>query len=270
MRRQLRFRIVHGVNFLWRQVRRTERGAQRISHDDGLPAQIGHGEVVRLREVETRKVRREQDVGPDGADHPGDFFAQSQIGYQGTIRESQEMNLVNAQNRGGGVLFKNDFVIFDEAHQLPEVATLFFGDTVSTAQILDLARDARSEGLTNARDCLDLQSGSKALEKVAKDLRLAVGIDAGRFSCGQLLEKPEFAPALKVLEEEVAKFAAILETQAERAEGLEKCWQRALELVQRLGHWQESLSSTSLIIAGISCIFSILAARSLRSPAISS
>ena len=130
-------------------------------------------------------------------------------------------------------------VIFDEAHQLPEVATLFFGDTVSTAQILDLARDARSEGLTNARDCLDLQSGSKALEKVAKDLRLAVGIDAGRFSYGQLLEKPEFAPALKLLEDEVAKFAAILETQAERAEGLEKCWQRALELVQRLGHWQK-------------------------------
>ncbi len=130
-------------------------------------------------------------------------------------------------------------VIFDEAHQLPEVATLFFGDTVSTAQILDLARDARSEGLTNARDCLDLQTGSKALEKVAKDLRLAVGIDAGRFSYGQLLEKPEFAPALKVLEEEVAKFAAILETQAERAEGLEKCWQRALELVQRLGQWQK-------------------------------
>ena len=130
-------------------------------------------------------------------------------------------------------------VIFDEAHQLPEVATLFFGDTVSTAQILDLARDARSEGLTNARDCLDLQTGSKALEKVAKDLRLAVGIDAGRFSYGQLLEKPEFAPALKLLEDEVAKFAAILETQAERAEGLEKCWQRALELVQRLGQWRK-------------------------------
>jgi ATP-dependent DNA helicase DinG len=130
-------------------------------------------------------------------------------------------------------------VIFDEAHQLPEVATLFFGDTVSTAQILDLARDARSEGLTNARDCLDLQTGSKALEKVAKDLRLAVGIDAGRFSYGQLLEKPEFAPELKLLEEEVAKFAAILETQAERTEGLEKCWQRALELEQRLGQWQK-------------------------------
>ena len=73
-------------------------------------------------------------------------------------------------------------VIFDEAHQLPEVATLFFGDTVSTAQVLDLTRDARAEGMTNARDCLDLQSASRELEKVAKDLRLAVGLDAGRFS----------------------------------------------------------------------------------------
>lgn len=131
-------------------------------------------------------------------------------------------------------------VIFDEAHQLPEVATLFFGDTVSTAQVLDLIRDARAEGMTNARDCLDLQSASRELEKVAKDLRLTVGLDAGRFSYGQLTEKPEFAPALKVLEAEMAKFAAILETQAERAEGLEKCWQRAVELMQRLGEWQKT------------------------------
>lgn len=130
-------------------------------------------------------------------------------------------------------------VIFDEAHQLPEVATLFFGDTVSTAQVLDLARDARTEGMLNARDCLDLQSASREMEKVAKDLRLTVGLDAGRFSYGQLEEKPEFSPALKVLEAEMEKFAAILETQAERAEGLEKCWQRALELVQRLGEWQK-------------------------------
>ncbi|WP_412480005.1 ATP-dependent DNA helicase [Azonexus sp. IMCC34839] len=134
-------------------------------------------------------------------------------------------------------------VIFDEAHQLPEVATLFFGDSVSTAQVLDLARDTRSEGLASARDCLDLQTASRALEKAARDLRLAVGVDAGRFSHPQLLEKPEFLPAVAALEEEVAKFAAILETQAQRAEGLEKCWQRALEMQQRLAQWQNPVDA---------------------------
>ncbi|MDD2665268.1 MAG: ATP-dependent DNA helicase [Dechloromonas sp.] len=159
-------------------------------------------------------------------------------------------------------------VIFDEAHQLPEVATLFFGDSVSTAQFLDLARDARAEGLANARDCLDLPVLSKAMEKAARDLRLAVGLDAGRFAYGQLLEKPEFAPALTLLEEETAKFAALLETQAARAEGLEKCWQRATELQQQLAQWQNpvnpgyvrwaeaythslQLNSTPLDVAGI-------------------
>ncbi|HEV2429968.1 MAG TPA: ATP-dependent DNA helicase, partial [Burkholderiales bacterium] len=36
-------------------------------------------------------------------------------------------------------------VVFDEAHQLPETARLFFGETVSSAQLLELARDARVE-----------------------------------------------------------------------------------------------------------------------------
>ncbi|WP_310492448.1 ATP-dependent DNA helicase [Dechloromonas sp.] len=129
-------------------------------------------------------------------------------------------------------------VIFDEAHQLPEVATLFFGDSISTAQVLDLARDVRSEALTNARDCLALPETSKKVEKAAKDLRLAVGVDSGRFSYGQLEEKPDFEIALKALEAEMVAFAALLETQAERAEGLEKCWQRATELVQHLAQWQ--------------------------------
>ena len=31
-------------------------------------------------------------------------------------------------------------VIFDEAHQLPEVAGLFFGEAIGTGQLLDLAR----------------------------------------------------------------------------------------------------------------------------------
>jgi ATP-dependent DNA helicase DinG len=129
-------------------------------------------------------------------------------------------------------------VIFDEAHQLPEVATLFFGDSVSTAQVLDLARDARTEGLAAARDCLDLQAATRTLERVAKDLRLAAGLEGGRFGCGQLLEKPEFPGALHALEAELGAFAAILETQAQRAEGLEKCWQRALELQQLITRWQ--------------------------------
>ena len=42
----------------------------------------------------------------------------------------------------------------------------------------------------------------------------------------QLREKEGFGTTLQQIQDELQAFAAILETQAERSEGLEKCWQR--------------------------------------------
>ena len=130
-------------------------------------------------------------------------------------------------------------VIFDEAHQLPETASLFFGDNVSTAQVLDLARDARMEGLASARDCLDLPKLCGVVEKAAKDLRLTLPVEAARFSLAQLEERMGFENSLVGLIREMETFAALLETQAQRSEGLENCWRRAAELLAQLRRWQK-------------------------------
>ncbi|GHU15322.1 ATP-dependent DNA helicase-like protein [Betaproteobacteria bacterium] len=134
-------------------------------------------------------------------------------------------------------------VIFDEAHQLPEVASLFFGENVSTSQVIDLVRDSKAEGLAAARDCLDLQSALAALEKSARDLRLAVGVDSGRFPARQIEETADFLPALQQLLARLEESEAILKTQAERSEGLEKCWQRALELRANFIGWRDGSQS---------------------------
>jgi ATP-dependent DNA helicase DinG len=130
-------------------------------------------------------------------------------------------------------------VIFDEAHQLPETASLFFGDNVSTAQVIDLARDVRTEALTSARDCLDLPKLCGVVEKAAKDLRLTLPVEPARFSLAQLGERMGFDNAVVGLVRELGVFAALLETQAQRSEGLENCWRRAGELVSQLQRWQK-------------------------------
>ncbi len=64
-------------------------------------------------------------------------------------------------------------IIFDEAHQLPETATLFFGDTVSTSQVLELCRDVLAEGpgpCARRRRLGQVVTG--AVEQAARDLRL--------------------------------------------------------------------------------------------------
>ena len=129
-------------------------------------------------------------------------------------------------------------VIFDEAHQLPETASLFFGESVSTAQVNDLARDTKLEGIASARDCLDLPPACANLEKAAKDFRLTLGVDPARYSLPQLEARPGFDNLLAGLINQLEHFAALLETQAERSEGLESCWQRSLELLAGFRRWR--------------------------------
>ncbi len=128
-------------------------------------------------------------------------------------------------------------VIFDEAHQLPETATLFFGDTVSTSQVLELCRDVLAEGLSHARDGAEWAKVVMPVERAARDLRLAFPQDMVRLAVDQIAPSSTFFPVLEKLKEELQGMIAILETQAERAETIEQCRVRAIELGTQLAAW---------------------------------
>ena len=91
-------------------------------------------------------------------------------------------------------------IVFDEAHQLPETATLFFGETLSTTQLLELARDVVAEGLAHARDAIDWVKLGATLERAARDVRLAFKDDTVRVSRRQLPNNHPLYPALEALE----------------------------------------------------------------------
>ncbi|SPR96328.1 putative ATP-dependent helicase [Cupriavidus taiwanensis] len=133
-------------------------------------------------------------------------------------------------------------VIFDEAHQLPETATLFFGETLSTSQLLEIARDTVAEGLSHARDAVDWVALGAPLERAARDLRLAFGKDNARLALGQIeadrrIAEP-FNETLDALDAALSDFVGMLESQAERAESLQQCHRRALELANKLAAWR--------------------------------
>jgi ATP-dependent DNA helicase DinG len=128
-------------------------------------------------------------------------------------------------------------VIFDEAHQLPETASMFFGESISTSQLLDLARDARLEAAVSAKDFSALPTATDALDRAARDLRLAFRKE-GRLPAIATADIRDFAPAMKTLREKLTHLNGLLEKQAERSEGLEKCWQRSTELLATITDWQ--------------------------------
>ncbi len=129
-------------------------------------------------------------------------------------------------------------VIFDEAHQLPEVAGLFFGEDVSTSQLLELARDCTTAHLTLAKDCVALGNAIPALEKSAKDFRLIFAYEGSRLPVQKALALKGFEEAFDHMQSQLRALATVLETQAARDPLLEKCWQRSESLYDLFRRWQ--------------------------------
>ena len=151
-------------------------------------------------------------------------------------------------------------LIFDEAHQLPETARAFFGDRVSTGQLVDLARDARLELRTAGGASPELDALAGRLEKAARDLRLALGDAGTKLAWTQAMRLPAFPDALEKLGGALGEVARALAEQAERSEGLASCARRAGEahaIVARLleaesrdeVRWVEALSHAAQLHA---------------------
>lgn len=138
-------------------------------------------------------------------------------------------------------------IIFDEAHQLPDTATLFFGDTISTSQVLELCRDVLAEGLSHARDGADWAATVTPVERAARDLRLTFPQDIVRLAVNQIAPSSAFFPALETLKEQLDNMIAVLQKQAERADTIEQCRVRALELAMRLDAWNKPQTEEVII-----------------------
>lgn len=137
----------------------------------------------------------------------------------------------------GELLPASNAVIFDEAHQLPETASLFFGETVTTGVIIDLCRDTKVESAVAAKDFVELPIAAGDLETAARDVRLALGLAQARLPAARALEREEFREAVDAMTARLARLDALLESQAERAEPLAQLHARCREAANRLEKW---------------------------------
>ncbi|ABI59470.1 helicase c2 [Nitrosomonas eutropha C91] len=138
-------------------------------------------------------------------------------------------------------------VIFDEAHQLPEVASLFFGESISTGQIVTLVRDIHTEALLVAREFTPLFDALAAAEKAALDILPTITEKHARLSFATAAQRPGFSEARQVLQEKLVQLADLLETQAVRSQELQNCWLRAQAILNKIRQWHEQSESGKII-----------------------
>ena len=138
----------------------------------------------------------------------------------------------------GELLPAANAVIFDEAHQLPEVASLFFGETLTTGMLLELARDVREEAGQTAADFMQLTQSATDLEQSVRPLRMQLGAMQQRLPAHRASAQPGFGEALEEIHKRLGHLHALLELQAERSEGLKNCLERTEVCAARLESWR--------------------------------
>jgi ATP-dependent DNA helicase DinG len=122
-------------------------------------------------------------------------------------------------------------VVFDEAHQLSDAGVQFLGMALGSAQLIDFARDLTAVGLAQARGLADWAALAGAVERDARELRLA--------AAGPLREVRAMLKLRWSERADQPAFVQALASLAETATAAQQALQAAIDIGPDLGRLTE-------------------------------
>ncbi len=134
----------------------------------------------------------------------------------------------------GELLPGADAFILDEAHQMPEVASNFFGSSLSQRQLMDLARDVETEYHAESGDAPRIPELAGRLKKAVRDLRLSFGVEPRRGPWVEIATRQAIRHAMDQVDALLGQLAQDLDHLGSRGRGLDSCLTRCGDLRQRL------------------------------------
>ncbi len=138
----------------------------------------------------------------------------------------------------GELLPDCDAYIIDEAHQLPDIASNFFGISVSSNQLYSLAQNVQLEYLNEINEDYDVSDCTKELKTTIADLRLTFSSQLSRMAwsdaMGQNNNQSKSLSVLEKLLSQLQELHSLLEPLEERSKVMESCSKRCESFITRL------------------------------------
>jgi ATP-dependent DNA helicase DinG len=143
-------------------------------------------------------------------------------------------DLAIKQEGFGEILPGAQAFILDEAHQIPELAGVFFSTSITSRQLTELAQDALAECASVSGALTALREPIDAVAPAIRRARLALDRLPLKGAFALIEGSPAVSEALQELEAALRKLTDALATQAERSRGMETTHDRAELLCGRL------------------------------------
>lgn len=133
----------------------------------------------------------------------------------------------------GELIPKADVVIFDEAHQIPDIASEYFGDAFSTRQILDLCSDVLQLFHTSLTDVKQLGKAAEKLQKTAQEFRLLFNHDPERGNWREKIKQPRISRSFENLKTDLDFLYQVIKLCLSRSEAIDNCFERAVTILSK-------------------------------------
>ncbi len=134
----------------------------------------------------------------------------------------------------GELLPTMDVVIFDEAHQIPDIASDYFGETFSSSVLQELCRDIEMACKTELRDHPQLAKTADKLASLSKDWRLLLPEEPQKGNWRELYQRPDQQVALSRISDVMQMLYQVLKGSLGRSELVDSCYERLAQLRSRL------------------------------------
>ncbi|QDH70814.1 ATP-dependent DNA helicase [Marilutibacter alkalisoli] len=148
-------------------------------------------------------------------------------------------DLALKQEGFGEILPGAQAFVVDEAHQLPELASQFFGEAVSARPLVELARDAIAECKEVPGALASVQEPARVLEQATRALRAAMDDLPVRGTRSRAAELDAAEAALEALARALKDMAAVLEPLRSTSPGFEACMFRVGDYAAKLRRWRD-------------------------------
>lgn len=136
-------------------------------------------------------------------------------------------DLVVKEGGFGELIPEADVMIFDEAHQLPDIASQYFGQQLSSRQLQDLAKDIILAYRTEVRDVQQLQKSADRLAQCAQDFRLTLGEPGFRGNLRDLLSDNNIMRMFTLLDDALELCYDVIKLSLGRSALLDAAFERA-------------------------------------------
>ncbi len=139
----------------------------------------------------------------------------------------------------GEILPSANAFIFDEAHQLPELASTFLATTISSRQIKELTEDIIAAQVEEASDFSELRNIVSLLQQSVADFRLAIRGRIGRMPWYQLSVDTNIEDTFNNVCKSIYTLSSALIELSDRGNVLARCAERCERISQDLNTFSE-------------------------------